>query len=182
MNANTNIDLDEIHDSIVDSLSTQFPDLETVEAYREDRKRLPLPACLVELVDMDPSPDDDPGTEQLAVHAKFEAQIIVGFRVQNAKKAIRKLIGSLAVFIHQNRFGQPIGAAEVLSISPDNFSPELDQYEIWRVEWQHLIHLGETVWTNDGTVPTMILASWSPDIGFGHEDDYVQVAGTEVEE
>jgi|GEM_PF-805806 len=146
MDANTEIDLNQLHQSIIDAIALQFPDLATVDDYHEERKRLASPACLIELADMEGSPDDAPGTEQLAMLARFEARIIIGFRTANAKREIRKLAAAIGVFIQANRFGQPISPAEVTAITPDDFSPELDQYEVWRIEWQHIIHLGATVW------------------------------------
>lgn len=177
-NVSTNIDLDVVHQSIVNALSLQFPDMATVEDYRENRGALPLPAILLELEDMEAAPDDDPGTEQLAVWARWSARIIIGFRTANAEREIRKLAGALGVFVHQNRFGQPIGPAEVTMITPDDMDPDLDQYVVWRVEWQQIVHLGEGVWVNDGTIPTEVLYSWSPDIGPEHEPDYEQLEDT----
>jgi hypothetical protein len=172
MNANTEIDLNQLHQSIIDAIAAQFPDLVTVDDYHEERNRLAIPACLIELADMEGSPDDDPGTEQLAMVARFEARIIIGFRTPHAKREIRKLAAAIGAFIQANRFGQPISPAEVTAITPDDFSPELDQYEVWRIEWQHIVHLGATVWTNDGTIPTQVLASWEPEIGPEHEQAY----------
>lgn len=146
MNANTEINLDDVHQAILDKIAEQFPDLVTVADYWDDRKRLPVPACLVELTDMEGAPEDDPGTEQLAVLSRWEARIIIGFRTSSAKREIRKLAAALGAFIHQQRWGQPIGPAEVTAITPDEFSPELDQYEVWRVEWQQVLNLGLSVW------------------------------------
>ena len=55
---------------------------------------------------------------------------------------------------------------------PDDFQPEIDKYEVWRVEWQQVIHLGETIWTDEGTTPQNPVYSWVPDIGNGNEDKY----------
>lgn len=63
----TSIDLDELTDAIVGSIATAFPVFETVEAYREDRRSLPAPACLVQLVDLEPYPASGPGTDQMEV-------------------------------------------------------------------------------------------------------------------
>lgn len=173
-NANTVTTLDAVHAGIVAAIAAQFPDLATVEAYRLDRKNLPVPACLIELTEMDAAPDDDPGTEQQAVNARFEARLVIGFRqgAKNPRLEIRKLAAAVAAFVRLRRWGCPIGPAEVLGAYPDDFDPELDQYECWRVEWRQLIHLGDTVWTDDGTVPTPVF-SWSPEIGIQHEPDYV---------
>lgn len=180
MNANTEIDLDTLHDQILQSIRSKFPDL-NVDDYRSERDRLVLPACLVELVDLDADPEIDPGTEQLAVLARFEARVILGFKTANVKREIRKAACALAAFVHNQRFGLPIGPAEVLTISPDNFSPELDQFEIFRVEWQQALHLGSSVWKNDGTIPTHVYLGISPDIGPPNVDKYVLVAGGDHE-
>ena len=176
MNANTEVTLDQVHDGIVAAIRSQFPDLKTVEAYRLDRKNLPVPACLVELNEMDAVPDLDPGTEQLAVMAKFDALFVIGFRqgAKNPKLEVRKLASAFASFARLQRWGCPIGPAEVLGIYPDDFDPELDQFECWRVEWQQVIHLGTGIWKDEGTVPTPVF-SWVPLIGEANEPAYQPV-------
>lgn len=171
----TEIDLDELTNAIVASIDAAFPVFATVEAYREDRRSLPAPACLVQLVDLEPDPEADPGTEQLAVIARFEAQVVLGFREPNARRAAPKLAAALALHIQRKRWGLPVEAATVTAIEPDDFTPELDQFEVWRVDWQQIVHLGASVWTNDGTLPTVILTSFAPDIGTANEDDYKPV-------
>ena len=180
-NANTVTTLDAVHNGIVSAIQAKFPSLATVEAYRTNRKSLPVPACLIELTEMDGAPDDDPGTEQLAVTARFEATLVIGFRqgANNPKREIRKLAAALAAFIRLKRWGCPIGPAEVIGAYPDDFDPELDQYECWRVEWQQLIHLGDTVWTDEGETPTQVLASFSPDIGLENVGKYTELTEPE---
>lgn len=171
----TAVDLDALHDAIIASIAAQFPALATVEDYREDRKRMALPAVLVNLTDLEPDPDEDPGTEQLAAIARFDAQIVIGFRTANAKREIRKLAAALGKHIHMQRWGQPVAPAQVTAIVPDDFSPELDRFEVWRVEWQQVVHIGVSVWDNDGTIPTQVLIGFAPDIGPGNEDKYVPI-------
>lgn len=169
----TEIDIGAVHQSIIDLVAAQFPDVRTVADYRNDRARLPLPAILIELEDMEGVPDDDPGTGQLAVMARWVARVIIGFRTQSAEREIRRLAGALGAFAHLNRWGQPIGPAEVLVIGPDAFAPELDKYVVWRVEWQQVMHLGRSVWMNEGgNIPTTVLIGFAPEIGEGHEDQY----------
>lgn len=173
-NAITNTTLDAVHSGIVEAIKAKFPTLKTVEAYRLDRKNLPTPACLIELTEMETGVDPDPGTEQLPVLARFEARFVIGFRqpgLLNPKLEIRKLAAAFAAFAKFQRWGCPIGPAEIVGIYGDDFDPELDQFEVWRVEWQQIIHLGETVWTDGGEVPTPYF-SFSPEIGIGHENDY----------
>lgn len=174
-NANTVTTLDAVHDGIVATLQAQFPDVH-VEAYRLDRKNLPLPSCLIELTEMDLA-DLDPGTDQLAVAARFEAKLVIGFRqgIKNPKREIRKLAAAVAAFVRLQRWGCPIGPANVIGAYPDDFEPELDQYEVWRVEWQQIIHLGDTIWTDTGTTPTQVLAGVSPAIGPANVSAYTPV-------
>ena len=177
MDRDTTVTLDEVADGIVSTLQTQFADLH-VEAYRTDRRNLPVPACLVEMTEFEDY-DTDPGTGQLAVMATFNALVVIGFRQpgKNPKREVRRLAGAVAAFARLQRWGCKIGPAEVLGAFPDDFDPDLDQYESWRVEWRQVIHLGETVWTNDGITPSVVKVSYSPLIGTAHEADYVQIAG-----
>nr|DAR96802.1 MAG TPA: tail completion protein [Caudoviricetes sp.] len=175
-NATTEVTLDALHEAITGAIRAQFPDLATVEAYRQDRKNLPVPACLVELSEMEAGNDLDLGTEQLAVMARFEARLVIGFRQggRNPGLEIRKLAAAVAAFVHQQRWGLPVGPADVLGAWPDDFDPNLEQYECWRIEWQQVIHLGESVWHDEGVTPEPVL-SWAPEIGAGHEADYEPV-------
>ena len=173
-NINTVTTLDAVHVGIVNAIKAQFPTLQTVEAYRLDRKSMPTPACLIEMTEMDTAPEFDPGTEQLPVNARFEARFAISFRQgsNNPKLEVRKLAAAFAAFARLKRWGCPIGPAEVIGCYQDDFDPELDQFECWRVEWQQLILLGDTVWTDGGTVPVPVF-SWAPEIGAAHEPEYV---------
>lgn len=195
MNANTNIDLAVVHDAIVADIKAAFPHLQTVEFYREDRKILTTPACLLELTELEADPDNDPGTEQLAVLAKFEAELVIGFRqkpgdIARAKLSIRVLAAALEAWLRMRRWTNPAdpvkklptGEAIVLGAYQDDFSvmgrqrdQELSQFEVWRVEWQQRMHLGQTVWTDEGITPTTVYSGVSPDIGQDNEDQCSQV-------
>lgn len=178
MNADTEIDLDDLQDAIADQIAAAFPEFQTVEFYREerDRDRLPVPACLLELTGLEPTADADPGTGQLAASARFEARIVIGFRTPNAKRAVRKLAAALAAFLHHRRWGRPVGPAQVIEATPDDFTPELDNCEVWRVEWEQVVHLGESVWIgSDAITPTDVRVSWVPRVGIPHEPDYERV-------
>lgn len=168
----TAIDLDALTDAIVASIAEAFPVFETVEAWREDRKTLPAPACLIELVDLEPDATVDPGTEQLAVHAHFEAYVVLGFRTPQVKRAAPKLAAAVALHIRNQRWGLPVQAAQVTAIEPDDFTPGRDEYEVWRIDWQQIIHIGESVWNNDGTLPAIVLTSFAPEIGQANEESY----------
>ncbi len=173
-NAITECDLGLLHQVMTDEIKAAFPALQTVEFYSLERKDLPLPACLLEMCEMEADNREDPGTEQQAVTARFEARFIIGFRTPQAKLEVRKLAGAFAAFLRKQLRFLPAksGPAEVIGCYPDDFDPKLDEYEVWRVEWSHVLHLGSSVWTNDGTIPEIVLVSYSPEIGIGNEDKY----------
>lgn len=172
-NANTEITIEQMQDAITTSIAAHFPALKAVALYDEDdRDGKPLPAVFVEIEDFEGAPDANPGTEQTAVQLRISARIVIGFRTAKAKTEIRKLAAAMAHFVNLNRWGLPVSPAEFLVAGPDDFEPGLDQFETWRVEWQQIVHLGESVWESDDTTPTEILYSWRPEIGPGHEGDY----------
>jgi hypothetical protein len=158
-NAQTEVCLEELHAAMLDTIKSAFPTLQTVEAYRDDRTTsLTTPACLLELTEMEATPEQDPGTEQLAVVARFEARFILGFRTQEVQLQARALAAAFAAYLRKNpRWpGVVTGPAEVIGCYRDEFDPELDKYEVWRVEWAHVLHLGETVWKAEGIIPTTV--------------------------
>jgi hypothetical protein len=126
---------------------------------------------------MENAPDEDPGTGQLAMDCRFEAEIILGFRTPEVKLAARKLAAAMAVWLKWRHWPDIIGGgAEIIGCYPDQFNPKLDQYEVWRVEWHQIVHLGENELADiGGVIPTTVLGSWQPDIGTGHEGDYVPI-------
>jgi hypothetical protein len=175
MNADTKVELDALHQAVLDKISAQFPAFQTVSDYVELRTDLALPACLVELEDFEAAPDVDPGTEQLAVLARWRARLVIGFRTEEAQREIRKSAAALAVFIHSNRWGLPVGPAAVTVIAPDDFEPVLDQFVVWSVEFEQVVHLGESVWGGEGVLPEQVLVSWVPDVGSDNEGEYQDV-------
>jgi hypothetical protein len=172
------IDLDAFHAAVVAAIKAQFPIFETVEDYPEDRKPVTTPACLIEIEEMDADDADDAGTEQQTMKMKCAARIILGLRTPQMRRTARKLCGSFAAFLRFNKFGQPVGEGRVIGAYQDAFEPELDQYEVWRVEWSHLAYFGTDVWLPDSSVivPAGVYVGWAPDIGTGHEQDYLKVA------
>lgn len=88
------------------------------------------------------------------------------------KREVRKLAATLGAKVHQQRWGQAVSPAQMTYIGPDAFDPEFDKFEVWAVEWDQQIDLGESVWTGEGVVPQVVKVGWSPDIGPGNEADY----------
>ncbi|KAA0014428.1 hypothetical protein F0A17_01905 [Billgrantia pellis] len=182
MNADTQISLDELHQAILDQIAAAFPELATVADYPDDRQRILAPAALIELTSMPAAPDDDPGTGQLALELQFELRYVVGFRGDNQGRVIRRNTAALAHFIQHNQWELPVEPARVLVCEPDVFSPELDQYHVWRIEWAQIVHIGANEWIDDGETPTEVWVGVSPLIGPENEEFYTRQDGSQYEE
>jgi hypothetical protein len=156
-NANTEINLDALFSVIEEEIRRQFPDFLSVEFDREEASAPPAaPACILEMTEAEKYQDQDPGTEQLAMTCRFEARLLIAFNQPRAKSEVRKLALAFAAWMHLRRWGmqgQPTGPAEIIGAYRDDFSPVLDKYEAWRVEWTQEIHIGQSVWTDEGTPP-----------------------------
>lgn len=183
--AMTEISLDTLTQAIISDIQAQFSQLQTVEFYSEVRSGMVLPACLLELTEFQDFDDPDPGTDQLSVMARFEARFIIdGIEAHQAKLDIRALSAAFSSWLRLRRWSNPAldgkklptGPAQFLGAFPDEFNPGLDKYEVWRVEWQQVLHLGESVWMPEGITPTIIQVSFSPEIGHGSEEDYRPVS------
>lgn len=194
-NAVTDIDLNELYVAIENDIKAAFPQFRTVEFYREDRKELPKPACLLELTEMEVSVEDDPGTEQLCVLATFEASLVIdAIRTPQSQRQIRVIAAALAAWLRKRRWKKPgatpgtpgsvypTGEALVIGAYQDDFrimggqrDQDLPQYDVWRVEWQQRIHLGHGIFTNETFPPPEVWVGQAPEIGTGNEDDYDKV-------
>lgn len=168
-----------LHAAILSAIRERFPDLATVDTYRLDRQDTPMPACLINLTEMTTQDTEDPGTGQIAVEARFEAHLLVGFKTENAHLAVRELAAALMAFARLNRWGVAggvIGPAMVTGAWEDDFTPALQQYECMRVEWSQIVWLGQDIWAEQGAVPVPFYGL-APAIGKGHEADYIQLNG-----
>jgi hypothetical protein len=184
----TETNLTQLHDIIVATLRAQFPAMKAVEFYREGQDgREPLraedlPACILDLTELEEDPEEEPGTGQLAARFRFEADLVLPFRALRSKLAIRLQAASFASYLRkQSRWPgiNQAGRIEAINAYRSDFQPELDQYEVWRVEWRQLLHIGTDVWADlpgsPGTPSTVFLGEF-PEIGPGNEPNYDQVA------
>lgn len=164
---NAALDLELFHQAVIDQLKAEFPAFLVVDDYPQDRRAKPVPALYVELEEMEGANDEDPGTGQQALALRFAARIILPASMPRVGRRIRVMAAALCAFVHLNRFGQRVNAAQLIGAYPDMFAPEeLDQYVVWRVEWQQVGHFGASVWLDysQGGVPS------DPMIGDGSGD------------
>ena len=59
-------------------------------------------------------------------------------------------------------------------MTEDAFYPGLDRYDVWRVDFEIPIHVGESIWESKGVTPTAWF-SWSPEIGSAHSSAYQEI-------
>ena len=140
--------------NICEQITSEIPEIQTCCSYPRMRCELVAPACFVEIESFDIG--SDPGTEELAVIANFEARIVVDRTIENAGFVIRELALKLASLINYNTWSSRVTPAKVKSCNIDAFSPELDAYLVWSISWIHELHVGENIWKIGGVQPHTI--------------------------
>ncbi len=68
------MNLKDLHDKICTTLKKEISAIQTCEVYPAIRKELVAPAVFIELSSLEQG--KDPGTEELALKARFEARIV----------------------------------------------------------------------------------------------------------
>ncbi|KWI69675.1 hypothetical protein [Burkholderia ubonensis] len=180
MATNTVVQVSAYQDAVVAKIRAAFPDFKTVEFDREevDRDELEacdLPAILLDLNEFEEASEDDRGNGQSPMRGRVEARVVIGYRTARAKTAARAAAGTLAAWMRLRRFtGENVWTepAKVIGAYRDDFSPGMDRYTVWRVEWAQVLHLGEDVWKDGGPTPGNPTYSFAPDIGLGNEAHY----------
>lgn len=166
------IDLGWALDAVVAELATKFATFKTVAAEDEERRKLEVPAMLVQISELEPLPGGDPHTGQFPCLVRFEARIVMGHRKPKVRREVLKAAGALATYVHNSRLGVAWGAATVLSVEPDEFAPNADQFEIWQVEWVHEACIGDSYFVDESTTPSELLTAFAPSVGAAHEHAY----------
>ncbi|GKS78702.1 hypothetical protein wHma_07090 [Wolbachia pipientis] len=144
----------DLHNAICTTLKREISSIQTCEIYPAIRKELVAPALFVELVSLESG--KDPGTEELALRARFEARIVVDGTVEDSSLVVRSLAAEVARVVNKNTWEKNVSPAEFLSAEPDGFRPELDAYLVWMVDWSHQLHLGKSVWEEGKIKPHKI--------------------------
>ncbi|WP_353279091.1 hypothetical protein [Wolbachia endosymbiont (group A) of Cydia amplana] len=145
----------DLHNAICTTLKKEIPAIQTCEIYPLIRKELLAPALFVELVSLESG--KDPGTEELALKARFEARIVTDSTIENAPIIVRTLAAEVARVVNKNTWNvENVSPGEFISAEIDGFRPELDAYLLWLVEWSHQLHLGKSIWTENKIKPHTI--------------------------
>ncbi|WP_341823918.1 hypothetical protein [Wolbachia endosymbiont (group A) of Udea olivalis] len=163
-----------LHEAICNTLKAEIPAIQTCEVYPAIRKELIAPAVFIELSGFEKG--HDPGTEELALRAKFEARIVIDSTIENAPIIVRALAAEVARMVNKNTWKvEKISPGEFISGGGDDFRPELDAYLVWMVEWVHEVHLGDSVWAKSSIPPSTVYIGFTPDIGVANKHKYVKV-------
>ncbi|WP_264683233.1 MULTISPECIES: hypothetical protein [unclassified Wolbachia] len=145
----------DLHQTICSTLKEEIPSIQTCEIYPSIRKELLAPAVFVELASLEPG--KDPGTEELALKARFEARIVIDSTIENAAIIVRTLAAEVARVVNKNTWNvENVSPGEFISAEIDGFRPELDAYLVWMVEWVHTIHVGRSIWKEGKFMPHKI--------------------------
>ena len=119
--------------------------------YPDARGDIAAPAVFLEVANY--STGNDPATGELSLIANIEARIVVDSISENAELVCQNLACRIANIAHLNSFGCKVSSAKISGISRDSFKPDFDPYICWLVEWSHEIHVGESVWLENGVPP-----------------------------
>ncbi len=145
----------DLHNAICTTLKREISSIQTCEIYPAIRKELVAPALFVELVSLESG--KDPGTEELALKARFEARIVVDGTVEDSSLVVRSLAAEVARVVNKNTWNvKNVSPGEFISGGGDDFRPELDAYLVWMVEWVHELHTGQSMWSETGIIPHII--------------------------
>ncbi|WP_395463435.1 hypothetical protein [Wolbachia endosymbiont of Cantharis cryptica] len=136
----------DLHQAICNKLKEEIPAIKTCEVYPTVRKEIIAPAVFVELVSLEPG--KDPGTEELALRARFEARIVVNGTVEDSQVVVRSLAAEIARVVSKNTWNvENVSPGEFISAEVDDFKPELDAYLVWLLEWVHEVHTGKSIFS-----------------------------------
>ncbi len=114
----------DLHNAICTTLKREIPAIQTCEIYPSIRKELLAPALFVELVSLESG--KDPGTEELALKARFEARIVIDSTIENAPIIVRTLAAEVAKVVNKNTWNvKNVSPGEFISGGGDDFRPEL---------------------------------------------------------
>ncbi|WP_264704363.1 hypothetical protein [Wolbachia endosymbiont (group B) of Apotomis betuletana] len=141
----------DLHKAICSTLKEEILAIQTCEIYPAIRKELVAPAVFVELTSL------EPGKDELALKARFEARIVVDGTVEDSSVVVRTLASEVAKVVNKNTWNvKNVSPGEFISAEVDEFRPELDAYLVWMVEWVHTIHVGRSIWKEGKFMPHKI--------------------------
>lgn len=166
----------DLHNAIIQAFKAQFTDrVETIATYRAtSTDPINTPALLLEMEDASEGPDA--GDERTPLRCRFTAHCMLSFQTPNVEIEVREFAAEVFRLIRHNLWGLSgsVKRPEQIEMGPGQFKPGKAGYESCYVTWEQVIYLGDTVWTNEGTVPTEVYVAYEPNTGEGGDYEAVE--------
>jgi hypothetical protein len=113
------------------------------------------------------------------VEARLEISLFVAARnaagAEARQKDITALCETLLPMIRLNRFGQAgVGPAKLAAVVP-RYLLEEKGIGVREIRWTQTVRFGDSTWDGAGVAAEEIWVGFAPEIGAGHEDDYIPV-------
>ncbi len=172
----------------VEHIGREIQGLAQVEMYNgpltdplSTRKAIRTPACFITCVGG--KPDADPGTSQVDFDARFMALLVTRSQSasENPAHSVIALAEAVMLRVRLTRWGlDDVGVAVILA-SRNEFNAKLDALglQVWRVEWNQKVRLGDSVWDGAGIIPCEVYLGFAPKVGPEHIGDYTKIAHDE---
>lgn len=169
---NDPIPLARVYAAMEDMIGRAIPGLNYVGTMPGKLETVALPAVVLEFSGFEPA-EQDPGTGEVAIDARFEARAIVGTEYDDHLHVVAFIAAQLAVLLRLQTWGIEVEPALLVRAEPDWSRPELDGLAVWVVEWTQVIYLGEEEWPWPDQPPGTLVFGFSPDTGPGSENQYI---------
>jgi hypothetical protein len=181
----------EYHDALIAHLAEQFSgrvntvaaynpfDLDVDEEYAGTQVRKPIatPAILIEVETIREGEED--GTDRTPLMLDMVAHCILSARTERMQLALREMASAVirAIRWHHFSLGESVYRSQNLTASPGQFTPGVNGFDSWRVSWEQMVFLGDSLWAPTATAPAFFYA-FAPKTGAAHEYDYVMLNGS----
>lgn len=165
--------LGQLHDAVRGGMQASLQGVSSVTQYPAEAASLALPAISISLNGL--VPGRDPATGETGLVAQMQARLLYDAAQAGAELAVRELSARLAVLLHDQAWGLPVGPAQLVGATPDPAPPS--GRIAWLVEWSHAVQLGVAAWPYPDQEGLTVMLGLDPDTGVGHEPDYVPLDG-----
>ena len=117
------------------------------------RDSLPLPAIVLDMVELEPARER--GTGDLSLISHWEARVLVSDTLDELSHWA--LVQAVLLALDTYHWPQINIARPVLKqASPDPFSPEYQGHRVWLIEWTQQVVIGDNIWQGQFVVPTVL--------------------------
>lgn len=163
----TGINVEQLLVRIRELVHNGMPDILLVDGDEDLQDISSFPAVRVSLTRLDPDRAFNPGTEQTAVFLVLKAHVLVAENQSAPLRESRHKAMTLVSLVQWQRWGFPVGPAELDSVAPESISVHGAHPVAWTVTWKHAAFLGRSVW-DANRIPARFAtqlgnATWHPD-------------------